>query len=215
MDPSFWHARWEKNHLGWQQEQAHPMLVAHLNEVASTPEARIFLPLCGKTLDIGWLLGQGYRVVGAELSEIAIRQLFEGLEIMPTITPLGTLKHYSAPQLDIFVGDIFDLTKNVLGPVNAIYDRAALVALPAEMRPRYAQHLAKITGCAPQLLISFDYDQTVMQGPPFSVPKLDIVQTYGDTYAISLLADEDVNGGLKGICPAREQGWKLIQKHST
>ncbi|WP_120500100.1 thiopurine S-methyltransferase [Roseovarius sp. EL26] len=212
MDPNFWLARWENNHLGWHQEKAHPLLVTHLQEIVDGAASRIFVPLCGKTLDIGWLLSQGYQVVGAELSEIAIQQLFEEASVAPEITAIGPLKRYSAPQLDIYVGDVFELKQSLIGPVDAVYDRAAMVALPAEMRQRYTQHLAGITKRAPQLLISFEYDQDVMQGPPFSVPHADIAQLYGDNYAISLLSDQDLTGGLKGICPAREQAWKLAQK---
>lgn len=212
MDPNFWLARWENNHLGWHQEQAHPMLVKYLPQVIASNHAHIFLPLCGKTLDIGWLRSQGYNVAGAELSEIAVQQLFENADITPEVTDLGELKRYSADQVDVFVGDIFDLTSDLLGPVEAVFDRAALVALPDDMRIRYAQHIAAITQKAPQLLISFEYDQNVMAGPPFSVPQAEITRLYEKNYDISLLTDEDVAGGLKGICPAREQAWKLTKR---
>lgn len=97
--------------------------------------------------DIGyfWLLSNGYRVIGAELVESAIEQLFAELAITPTISFVGDIKHYNAPNIDIFVGDIFELSSKILGPVDAIYDRAALIALPDETRTRYAAHLMAIT----------------------------------------------------------------------
>jgi thiopurine S-methyltransferase len=165
--------------------------------------------LCGKTLDIAWLLSQGYRVAGAELSETAITQLFAGLGVEPQILTVGALKHYRTPDIDIFVGNIFDLSGSMLGAVDAVYDRAALVALPEDMRPRYAAHLMEMTNQAPQLLISYVYDQRVMGGPPFSVPNEEVTQHYGRRYDVRLIASTEVPGGLKGKCSATENVWLL------
>src|SRR5690606_14666706 len=124
-------------------------------ELSIAKGSRVFVPLCGKTLDIAWLLSNGYQIAGAELSELAIHQLFAALGIEPKITELGEVKHYSATDIDIFVGDIFNLIGDVLGSVDAVFDRAALVALPDDMRIRYAKHITDITGNAPQLLITY------------------------------------------------------------
>ena len=153
MDASFWHQKWADNNIAFHNSEANPLLVKHFDDLSLNAGSRVFLPLCGKTLDIGWLLSQGYRVAGAELSAIAITQLFAELGVEPEISELGKLTHYSAPNLDIFVGDIFQLSGKVLGPVDAVYDRAALVALPGEMRARYTTHLLEITNKVPQLLI--------------------------------------------------------------
>ena len=83
-------------------------------------------------------------IVGAELSELAIDELFNDLGITPTISSVGALAHYRAKDIDIFVGDIFDVSAEVLGLVDAVYDRAALVALPVNMRDQYTSHLMKI-----------------------------------------------------------------------
>lgn len=119
---------------------------------------------------------------------------------------------YSAKDIDIFVGNIFDVSATILGLVDAIYDRAALVALPEEIRTRYAAHLKEITGKAPQLLVTYEYDQNLMEGPPFSVSKEEVNQHYSDSYDLSLLVSTDVSGGLKGRCAAKENVW-LLQKH--
>lgn len=212
MNRDFWLEKWNRDEIGFHKDVEHPALVAHLDSLSLAPGARIFLPLCGKTRDIGWLLSQGYRVAGAELSERAIEQLFEGLGVAPTRETRGKLILFSAPGIDIFVGDIFDLGPIDLGPVDAIYDRAALVALPPEMRHRYAEHLMGLTGGAPQLLISFDYDQTAMDGPPFSVDEVQVRRFYASTYDTTLLASEPVEGGLKGRCEALETVWLLRQE---
>lgn len=209
MQANFWHEKWQANQIGFHRETPNPLLVDHLNALSLAQGARVFVPLCGKTRDIAWLMSQGHRVAGGELSEIAIQQLFEELGIAPQVSSVGALKLYTADGIDIFVGDIFDLTAEVLGQVDAVFDRAALVALPLEMRLRYSAHLARITQNAPQLLITFAYDQAVMSGPPFSVTGSEVSEHYGGTYDIEKLDSVEVEGGLKGMCPAMADVWAL------
>ncbi len=209
METSFWHEKWEKNEIAFHSDDVNRMLAAHFQSFGLADGARIFLPLCGKTLDIQWLLSKGHKVVGAELSEIAIKQLFEDLGVAPAVAPVGELLHYHAPNIDMFVGDIFDLTRARLGPVDAVYDRAALVALPEDLRARYAEHMVALTEGAPQFLISFDYDQSEMNGPPFSVVESEVRALYSAHYDISLTASEEVPGRLKGVAEAQEMVWFL------
>ena len=185
------------------------MLVKHFELLQIKDSARVFVPLCGKTIDIKWLLSQGYSVVGVELSPIAIQELFEELELQPQITPKGSLIHYQAPQLDLFEGDLFDLSPDLIGSVDAIYDRAALVALPLEMRIRYTQHLNYISRTAPQLLICFEYDQTLRQGPPFSITSQEVHTHYQEMYDLNLLDQSPLPNGLKGEIPADLYVWQL------
>jgi len=209
MDASFWQQKWQKNELGFHRSEANPLLVNHFNELAIDKGSRVFLPMCGKTLDIAWLLSQGYRVAGAELIATAIEQLFDELGVVPEITALGNVIHYSANNIDIYVGDIFNLSRNTIATVDAVYDRAALVALPADMRIRYTTHLMEITDRAPQLLINYEYDQSLMEGPPFSVSNEEVRQHYQESFDLTLITSTDVEGGLKGICPAQENVWLL------
>lgn len=212
MDQSFWHQRWAKNEIAFHESEANPLLVKHVHELSLGKGSRVFVPLCGKTLDISWLLSNGYRVAGAELSQIAIEQLFMERGLQPEISTVGEVEQWSAKNLDIFVGDIFALSRKLLGPVDAIYDRAALVAFSDDMRDRYTVHLTKITGKAPQLLICYDYDQSLIQGPPFSIRSEEVHRHYADTYEVTLIASTDVSGGLKGKCPAKENVWRLNRK---
>ncbi len=195
--------------IGFHLSEANPLLVSHFRAFALAAGSRVFVPLCGKTLDIAWLLANGYQVAGAELSEIAIEQLFDTLGVQPTVTQAGRLKRYSAQDIDIFVGDIFDLTADLLGKVDAIYDRAALVALPQAMRDRYTSHLRAVTRLASQLLICFEYDQSLVEGPPFSIGEEEVRRQYGMHYNIQLLAKQDMPDGLKGKYPAKESVWLL------
>jgi thiopurine S-methyltransferase len=204
MEHNFWLDRWQTHQIGFHLADANPLLVKHFKALALPAGSRIFIPLCGKTLDIAWLLSQGYRVAGAELVEMAIVQLFDELGVPPNITKVGNLKRYSAHNIDVFVGDIFELTADMLGAVDATYDRAALVALPSEMRAGYTAHLKTITQHAPVLLITFEYDQALVPGPPFSVNAAEVKTHYADA---TLLECNDLPGGLKGQYPAQEATW--------
>ncbi len=209
MDPNFWHDRWAANQIAFHQGVPNPLLVDHFQALALANGERVFLPMCGKTRDIHWLLSQGYRVAGAELSEVAIQQLFAELGVKAGINDLGGVKRYSAPDIDVFVGNIFDVTAAMLGRVDATYDRAALVALPAAMRVAYTRHLREITGSAKQLLITFEYDQNLMDGPPFSLSAEEIDRHYEAFYDVAARVSVQIDGGLKGRAPATENVWLL------
>lgn len=212
MDPDFWHQKWERNEIGFHVGEANPLLVNSFHQLSLAKGDRVFLPLCGKTLDIAWLLDQGYRVVGIELNPLAIQQLFAELGAKPAITRMEALSHYGAENLDIFVGDFFNLSRDILGPVDVIYDRAALVALPEDMRKRYTRHLMAITDRAPQLLITYQYNPGELDGPPFSISAAEVRRHYDDVYELNLLDTIEVPGGFKGKYPATENLW-LLRKH--
>lgn len=209
MKASFWHQKWENNQIGFHESDVNPLLVKHIDQLNLAEGSRIFLPLCGKTLDMAWLLDKGYQIVGAELSELAIQQLFAEFEIEPQISEVGNLKCYQAEGLDIFVGDIFDLSAEQLGKVDAIYDRAALVALPPETRKHYTQHLVKLTNRAPQLLLCFEYDQSLMSGPPFSIVGGEVHTHYDQSYDVQQLESTPMEGGFKGTIATLDTVWLL------
>lgn len=192
LDTRFWLEKWQHNEIGFHLPEAHPLLRRYLPALSLEAGARLCLPLCGKTLDIPWLLSQGMEVVGSELSELAVSQFFEELGVDPATRDWRAGTCFSAPGLTIYQGDFFELTAADLGRVDAVYDRAALVALPAEMRARYAAHLLELTGAAQQLLISFEYDQSRMNGPPFAVPGDEIRRLYGDQLEQRALSRKDI-----------------------
>lgn len=207
MQHDFWHDKWQTNNIGFHQDQPHPLLTQHLQSLSLSSNARIFVPLCGKSLDLAWLIKQGYHVVGIDLSPIAIQALIIDLGLSFKEIQSGELTHYQHPQIELFVGDFFQLTAQQLGDVDAVYDRAALIALPPQMRSQYTQHLLEITKQAPQLLISLEYDQNLLQGPPFSVPEHELTEHYATHYQIKLL--ETMTENLKGKVIAHENVWSL------
>ena len=209
MDKKIWLERWENGLTGFHVDEVNPLLIKHIKKLELPLASRIFVPLCGKTHDIGWLLSQGYCVVGIELSEIAVIKLFEELDEEPYIMQEGELIHYSAENLDIFVGDIFALTPQILENVDAVYDRAAIVALPEAMRIDYVKHMLTLIQDAPQLMTTVVYDQNLMNNSPFSVNKDELERHYGDTYTITQLDKINVEGGLKQVKDVVEYVWLL------
>lgn len=209
METAHWHERWQTGRIGFHLQQVNPLLVEHFPALELTPKSRVFLPLCGKSQDIVWLLSQGYEVIGIELSPIAIQQFFTELDITPTISTQGELRCYQAENLTLFEGDFFALNKAQLSTIDAIYDRAALVALPQTMRANYTQHLQQLSNHAPQLLISLDYGAEDISGPPFSVSSAEIQHHYAEHYAIHLLSTLVTPSERAKNGEANEQVWVL------
>ncbi|MCH7336602.1 thiopurine S-methyltransferase [Acinetobacter sp. NIPH 2699] len=213
MQHDFWHNKWQTNSIGFHQNQPHTLLTEYLASLNLTKNARVFVPLCGKSLDISWLIEQGYHVIGIDLSPIAIQDLILDLGLTFQEAQIDHLTHYQHAQIELFVGDFFELTTEQIGKIDAVYDRAALIALPEKMRTQYTQHLLNISHQAPQLLISLEYDQSLFAGPPFFVPEYELIQHYGANYDIKLLASNTEN--LKGKLTAYEHAWYLSKRSMT
>ncbi len=184
----FWKDRWEQNLLGWHQTAANPELVREWPGLDVDTNATVFVPLCGKSLDMHWLRERGHPIVGCELSPIACRDFFAEAGIAVTPEPDGARDRYEAAGYRLFCGDFFDLTAADLDAVRGVFDRGSLVALPPEMRARYAQHLARILpDTVEMLLITIEYDQSVVGGPPHSVPTDEIEALFGRDFALRRL----------------------------
>jgi thiopurine S-methyltransferase len=210
MEASFWHQKWKNGEIAFHKSETNPLLIEHFKKLNLAQGNRVFLPLCGKTRDFAWLLACGYRVVGAELSELAIKDLFDDLGVEPSVSRMGELDLYRAKDIDIWVGDLFDVSAEILGLVDAIYDRAALVAMSASRRDQYTSHLMKITDAASQLLICYEYDQQLMDGPPFSINAEEVKHHYAAAYQLRAVESKGVVGGLKRVATI-ETAW-LLQK---
>jgi len=206
---NLWLERWEKREIGFNQNRVNAFLIKYFKKLNLEKNANILVPLCGKSIDIAWFLSEGFSVTGIELSEIAVEELFLELGITPSISNLGEVKLYSSEQLNLFVGDIFKVTSKMIGEIDAIYDRAAIVALTKELRIKYAEHLRSISNNAPQLLLCFEYDQSLMNRTPYSVDELEVKMHYAQHYEIELLERVAIAGGFKGKLPASDVVWLL------
>ena len=210
MDAEFWLAKWDRNEIGFHALHPHNGLVEYFNLLGPPPGSRVFLPLCGKSLDIHWFIKNKYSVLGVELSRLAVEQLFVELGIEPVVSSLSAeVTVFEGANIKIFVADIFSLTAAMLGPVDVIYDRAALVALPQATALRYTQHLMQLTRCADQFLVCVEYDQARLSGPPFAVMEHDLERYYGGAYQIGSIDRQPVVRGIKGREPGYEHIWFL------
>jgi thiopurine S-methyltransferase len=196
MEASFWHERWATQQTAFHLDHPNPLLLKHA-AVLGAP-GRVLVPLCGKAHDLAWLAAQGHEVVGVELSELAARAFFAEQQLTATESVLGPYKRFAAGAIEILCGDFFALERShLLGPsgraITAVYDRAALIALPAPMRERYAQQLsALLPAGSALLLITFEHVGSGDSGPPFSVPSSEVHALYDGTLAISELERNDV-----------------------
>jgi thiopurine S-methyltransferase len=174
-----WHERWEEGRIGFHSETVHSDLLSFGDRFLGGGKQRVLVPLCGKTLDLRWLAEAGHDVVGIELVEQAVRSFFDESGLSPEVEDLGAARAYRANNVTILCGNIFDLEPAHVGEIGRIWDRAALVALPPEMRGRYVEKLRTLVGPGTRVLQNcFDYDQSLMSGPPFSVPDEEVRKHY-------------------------------------
>ncbi len=212
----YWHTKWKTKDIAWDQQQPNPLLVEYINHLKLKPGSKIFVPLSGKSIDMAWLAHQDYQVIGVELNLDACKLFFAEYEIPYQQSKVGKFDLLSSEKITLLSGDIFDLDKTNLGPVDAIYDRAALIALPIKIRQKYAQKINSLTEPHTQiLLITFRYNENEMEGPPFSVNKQEIQKLYGESFHISLLYNERVlkipeHLGAKGLSQLQEYAFHLI-----
>ena len=202
MNPKFWQKRWQDKRIGFNQSEVNPLLVRYFSHLNVPANSRVFVPLSGKSIDMIWLAAQGYDVVGVELVEIAVQAFFAEQNIQPNVHQLAdnpAIKCYQGQlfgqEVEIWVADIFALSAEDIGSIDAVYDKAALIALPSDMRLKYSEQVRKLGGnvsnkIAPQLLLTLNYDQSKKDGPPFSISSEQIQHYYGAHYHISELAGE-------------------------
>ena len=216
MNAEFWHSRWQEKRIGFNQSAVNPLLMSYFKQLNVKAGSRIFVPLCGKSIDMAWLAAQGYDVVGVELVETAVQAFFTEQNISPTVHQHAdnpAIKYYqgqlSGQTITLWVADIFALTTEDIGSVNAVYDKAALIALPADMRVQYSAQMYQLSANAPQFIITLTYDQSKKSGPPFSISSEQIQQYYGNNYHISELESEPTSIGSAPELTVSEHVWLL------
>jgi thiopurine S-methyltransferase len=194
LKPEHWLRRWEKGETGWHQAEVEPALVREFGDLAPT---RVLVPLCGKSLDLTWLEERGHEVVGIELSPLACEAYFRERGLAPQVTEPGPLRVWRAGRVTLLNGDFFAVTSEQVGPVGAVYDRAALIALPPALRPRYAAHLRELAGPIgggrPEfLLLAIEREPLDAEGPPFCVTSSEIEALHGRAFTIETRSREQV-----------------------
>ena len=192
MESTFWQQRWQENKIGFHLDSVNPLLIKYANKMQLGPGQQVFVPMCGKTHDLIWLAEQGYRVLGVEISEVAVRAFFDENNLNPCQVIKGELTFYQAGLITLVCGDFYHLTTSQMVNVAAVYDRASFIALPEKMRPAYSEHLNALCPTQPRLLVTLEYDQSEMAGPPFSVLQSELDSDYAEGFDINCLEQNDV-----------------------
>ncbi|EGU40084.1 thiopurine S-methyltransferase [Vibrio ichthyoenteri ATCC 700023] len=188
-DSEFWHNKWAANQIGFHLEDVNPLLIKYWPMTNPSSSDSVFVPLCGKSEDLVWLATKHQDVQGVELSNIAVRAFFAEHFYTPTVMPVsGQHELFQFDELNIYVGDYFTVP---IKPVDIIYDRAALIALPEAMRDEYISCLkTRLKPGGRILLVSLDYPQGEMAGPPFSVAEQEVMRHFAEFTVTKLNRDE-------------------------
>ena len=198
MEPAFWAEKWQAGQIGFHQGQPNPLLLEHHHHIAG--DVRVYVPLCGKAVDLVWLRDHGHDVTGSEVVPLAIEQLCSEQRLLVTTTTRGSFRLHITPRLAILEGDALEVDFYATGPIDAVYDRAALVALDPPTRVAYVDSLLRVLRPGGHiLLVTFDYDQRKLPGPPWSVSVDDVVALFGEHCTIAELGARTEPPGPKFV----------------
>lgn len=211
MDAEFWHSRWAQNRIGFHLSDINPVLTKYWPRLNTSRSDTVLVPMCGKSVDLAWLAEKHGKVIGIELSDIAVRAFFSEHFYTPMVTSIGNGQTlYEFDEITIHCGDFFATR---VEPVDVVYDRAALIAMPENMRKMYTEHLLSMVKAGGRiLLVTLDYPQPEMDGPPFSVTKDEVEQLFAG-YKITHLdrddADESHPRRQRGLSRFAEEVWLI------
>lgn len=193
MEQPDWDARWREGQIGFHQSTVTDALEQYSEQVWGTgPWGRVFVPLCGKSLDMVFLAERADTVVGVEYVEQAVQEFFAERGLTPQVDAEPSAR-YEAEKYTLFAADFFELDVGDLGVIDAVFDRASLVALNAETRVKYADHMRSILPLGSKvLLVAFHYEQSDMDGPPFSVTPDEVARLFQDGFVIEHLETRDM-----------------------
>lgn len=183
-----WQDRWQAGQIGFHKPEAHDLLLKHQPEFKG--RARVYVPLCGKSVDLVWLFEHGHDVVGCEFVPQAVAAFFAeqraALDAQPTSVIFGDVVLHDVPGLRIVQGDAFAAdTASLGGSVDAVWDRAALVAIDPDRRADYVTALKRVLAKDGVIvLVTFSYDQAKLDGPPWSIDGAEVERLFGADFTI-------------------------------
>jgi thiopurine S-methyltransferase len=194
MKKEFWLEKWQNNQTGFHKNFTHPLLVEYIQKLNLSQGDSIFVPLCGKTVDMLWLNQQGFRVIGIELSQLAVEQFFTENELEFSKHQEGSFVVYRYENITLYQGDFFDMSKDQLKEVKAVYDRAALIALPDDLAGKYVDKMSEIIPShAKELLITLEFIKKLGPlGPPFTTPDTKVLELFSNYQSVELLQEVDI-----------------------
>lgn len=218
MDHEFWLERWRTDQIGFHQTEFNARLMQHWPTLGLATDARVLVPLCGKSRDMRWLADAGHTVTGVELSSTAVEAFFAEAGAPYSRRQAGPFTFYDGGRIGIYCGDFFELTERDVAGTAGVFDRAALIALPPPMRQRYAGHLLKILPVGAQsLLVTIEYDQDQASGPPFSVQPEEVADLFGERCSVELLERSPTQEmpprfHAQGIREAGESVYRIVKE---
>ena len=190
---NLWESRWQEDRIGFHLKEVNSYLMRFSDQLFHQNPDRVFVPLCGKTLDLSWLTKKTKKVIGVELVSKAVQDFFAENNIDYLIQQDETVQKYSSKSIDIYLSDFFDLNHEQTSSFKAIYDRASIVAIEKPERREYVDHLISFLDKAGRiLLITLEYNQNQMKGPPYSVPGEEIESLFSPLGSLKLLETCDV-----------------------
>jgi len=211
MDPEFWHQRWSRDEIGFHQHEYNAHMQAFFRRLRLPPGGHVLVPLCGKSLDMIWLLQQGYRVTGIEISPRAVEDFFWENRLEHQVEEIAGGSRYRAHHLDIYCADFFEVDLSELPAIDGIYDRAALIALPEPMRQGYVRRLSALASPGVRsLLVTLEYPPQELSGPPFTVTRAEIDELFAGRFSVEHVHVEDC---LAREPRFREKGLSRMHEH--
>lgn len=193
MHKQFWLERWKDHRIGFHGDQPMPSLVRHWPTLDLPTGSRVLVPLAGKSLDMLWLATQGYRVLGVEWSPLAIEQFLAENALQASVHESSMGTHYVADRIELICADVFKLDDATLETCDAVYDRAAIIALPPDMREHYAKRVySRLPSRCRGLMITLEYEQSQMDGPPFSVTENEVRNLLEPAWHADVLDRHDI-----------------------
>ena len=212
MDAEFWHNRWRDSLIPCHKERTNHFLKKYFHALGLADGDDVLVPLCGKSVDMRWLRERGCTVTGVELSDIAARDFFNEQEIAASRRQDGAFQILEGEGIKLLCGDFFALDSSHTANMSAVYDRAALVALPGQMRVRYVEHLESLLAPGvPMLLLTFEYPAHEIDGPPFSVGEEEVRALFTGRREVTRLESVD---RLEDESRLAERGLTQLQEHA-
>ena len=188
-----WESRWQEDRIGFHLKEVNPYLIRFSDQLLDQNSDKVFVPLCGKTLDLCWLTTKTKKVVGVEFVRKAVQDFFSENNIAYLVRQEETFQKFTSKFIDIYLGDFFKLKPENTPPFKAIYDRASIIALEKLERRKYVDQLIPFLDPAGRiLLITLEYNQNQMEGPPYSVPGEEIESLFSPLGSLKLLETCDV-----------------------
>ncbi len=218
MDTQYWYQRWKNGYIGFHQQEVNQTLQKFFPQLNLSAEQAIFVPLCGKSQDMLWLWEQGLSVIGIEISPIAVRAFFQENGLYFEQHKESEFMIYRCKNLTLLCGDFFNLTSGFMSTAQVVYDRASLVALSKQQRPLYVKQLLNLfPGQCKILLLSLEYPESEMQGPPFSVPESEVFELFQADFNIQLLdaqniLNKETNPRFKSMTQLEEKVYLLEKR---